>query len=340
MGNPAIRTPRSTARATSRWLHGTHPASFSVPDDESLGDRRGAAELSLGTGHLRPAFAPGLLTGSPGRLPPRRHGGPAGAGLGLRAAATRRDGDPGRRPGSSCRRAAAGSDGSDREQPRPRSGRPGSRCPSRGRPRSRSRGSSGSPRPRDDRVGRDRRRPASPPEPVLVEAGVEVVPREHLVVVALADGVPVEVDAGVGERAPAGGHPAVVGEVLAPAVETAAVTPHLLDHGADTAVAAGEQSLDRSRACRRGSGSRSRGRIACRRGRVAQLACRRASVVSWSSWAAHWNGVCGLGTKPPIETVQRMSWWPVTSRPPGDHLPARGRRSRARRRRSRWAGRT
>ena len=43
--------------------------------------------------------------------------------------------------------------------------------------------------------------------------------------------------------------------------------------------------------------------------------CRRSSVVSWSSCAAHWNGVCGLGTKPPIETVQRMSFWPVTSRP-------------------------
>ena len=41
----------------------------------------------------------------------------------------------------------------------------------------------------------------------------------------------------------------------------------------------------------------------------------RSSVVSWSSCAAHWNGVCGLGTKPPIETVQRMSLRPETSRP-------------------------
>ena len=38
--------------------------------------------------------------------------------------------------------------------------------------------------------------------------------------------------------------PAVVGEVLAPAVEPAAVAPDLLDHRADPAVAAGEQSLD------------------------------------------------------------------------------------------------
>ncbi len=41
----------------------------------------------------------------------------------------------------------------------------------------------------------------------------------------------------------------------------------------------------------------------------------RSSVVSWSSCAAHWNGVCGLGTKPPMDTVQRMSFWPETSRP-------------------------
>ena len=39
---------------------------------------------------------------------------------------------------------------------------------------------------------------------------------------------------------------------------------------------------------------------------------RRASVVSWSSCPAHWNGVCGLGTKPPIDTVQRMSRVPLT----------------------------
>ena len=42
---------------------------------------------------------------------------------------------------------------------------------------------------------------------------------------------------------------------------------------------------------------------------------RRASVASWSSCAAHWNGVCGFGTNPPIDTVQRMSREPVTVRP-------------------------
>jgi hypothetical protein len=38
-------------------------------------------------------------------------------------------------------------------------------------------------------------------------------------------------------------------------------------------------------------------------------------VVSWSSCAAHWNGVCGFGTNPPMLTVQRMSRLPLTSRP-------------------------
>ena len=42
----------------------------------------------------------------------------------------------------------------------------------------------------------------------------------------------------------AGRDPAVVGEVLAPAVEPAAVAPDLLDDRADPAVAAREQSLD------------------------------------------------------------------------------------------------
>src|SRR5690606_40527591 len=59
------------------------------------------------------------------------------------------------------------------------------------------------------------------PEPLAVEPGVEVVPRQDLVLLALARGVPVDVDA-----APlGGGHPPLEGEVLAPAVETAAVLP-------------------------------------------------------------------------------------------------------------------
>src|SRR5690606_37310576 len=77
------------------------------------------------------------------------------------------------------------------------------------------------------------------PEPLAVEPGVEVVPRQDLVLLALARGVPVDVDA-----APlGGGHPPLEGEVLAPAVETAAVLPDGADDGADPAVAARQQAL-------------------------------------------------------------------------------------------------
>ena len=53
-----------------------------------------------------------------------------------------------------------------------------------------------------------------------------------------------------------------------------------------------------------------------RSARSAAPSCRSLlSTVSWSHWAAHWNGVCGLGTNPPMDTVQRMSLRPLTSRP-------------------------
>ena len=82
------------------------------------------------------------------------------------------------------------------------------------------------------------------PEPLLVQPRVEVVPGQDLVLAALAGRVPVEVDAE--RRELAGGHrrPALVGEVLAPAVEAAAVAPDGLEHPADPAVAAGQQALD------------------------------------------------------------------------------------------------
>ncbi len=38
-------------------------------------------------------------------------------------------------------------------------------------------------------------------------------------------------------------------------------------------------------------------------------------MTSGRSIEAHWNGVCGLGTNPPMETVQRMSLDPVAARP-------------------------
>ena len=41
----------------------------------------------------------------------------------------------------------------------------------------------------------------------------------------------------------------------------------------------------------------------------------RSSTTSGWACAAHWNGVCGLGTNPPIEMVQRTSLRPDASRP-------------------------
>src|SRR5690606_38952583 len=94
-----------------------------------------------------------------------------------------------------------------------------------------------------DRVRVERVLPVLP-QPVLVEPGVEVVPGQHLVVAAFAGGEPVEVNAGAAESTLCGRHPALVGKVLAPAVEAATVAPGLLDDPADAAIASGEQSLD------------------------------------------------------------------------------------------------
>src|SRR5690606_38604892 len=83
-----------------------------------------------------------------------------------------------------------------------------------------------------------------PPQPLAVETGVEVVPRQDLVLVAFPRGVPVEVDGLVGERLGGALGPAVEREVLAPAVEPAARLPHGADHLADAAVTTGQQALD------------------------------------------------------------------------------------------------
>src|SRR4051794_38124891 len=49
--------------------------------------------------------------------------------------------------------------------------------------------------------------------------------------------------------------------------------------------------------------------MACRRSRS------RASIVSAPACAAHWNGVCGFGTNPPIDTLHPMSLRPLASPP-------------------------
>src|ERR1700712_4448795 len=85
------------------------------------------------------------------------------------------------------------------------------------------------------------------PEPVLVETGVQVVPGQHLGVRPLPGGEPFEVDTGAGEPCLGRGDPAVVGEVLAPAVEPRAVAPDLLDDATHATVAAGQESFDDAR---------------------------------------------------------------------------------------------
>src|SRR6266545_4130635 len=81
------------------------------------------------------------------------------------------------------------------------------------------------------------------PEPVRVQAGVEVVPGQHLALVALPGGVPAQVDADLA----AGADPPFVREMLRPAVEPAAQLPHPADHRAHAAVAPREQPFDLGR---------------------------------------------------------------------------------------------
>src|SRR5580704_15525946 len=76
------------------------------------------------------------------------------------------------------------------------------------------------------------------PQPLLVQAGVEVVPRQHLGLLALPGGVPVERGRATVEYLRAGLRPAVEREVLTPAVEALAVLPNLADHRADPAITA------------------------------------------------------------------------------------------------------
>src|SRR6202046_3407314 len=80
-------------------------------------------------------------------------------------------------------------------------------------------------------LGRDRVLPVLP-EPVTVEACVQVVPGEHLTVITLARSVPCQVhrlpDQGSLRRA----QPPLVGEVLAPPVEPPAIPPRGHDHAA------------------------------------------------------------------------------------------------------------
>ena len=84
---------------------------------------------------------------------------------------------------------------------------------------------------------------------------------------------------------------------------------------ADPAVAARQQALDDARLAVVVAEADRPAVLLVVRGRRRAASAAGASVVSWSSCDAHWNGVCGFGTNPPIDTVQRMSRRPETSRP-------------------------
>ena len=71
-----------------------------------------------------------------------------------------------------------------------------------------------------------------------------MVPGQDLGLLAATGGVPVDVDPEGCQLASRALHPALVGKVLGPAVEAAAVTPDRLDDAADPPVTAREQALD------------------------------------------------------------------------------------------------
>ena len=81
------------------------------------------------------------------------------------------------------------------------------------------------------------------PEEVVVQAGRDVVPRQHLVAGAVPGDVPVGVETLGVHRV----EPAVEREVLAPLLERAARTPDPLDDPSDAPVAAARDALGERR---------------------------------------------------------------------------------------------
>ena len=71
-----------------------------------------------------------------------------------------------------------------------------------------------------------------------------MVPGQDFEFAALAGGVPVDIYAVCRQLGVGGGQPRVIREVLAPAVEPAALAPDPLDDPPNSAVAAREQALD------------------------------------------------------------------------------------------------
>ena len=85
------------------------------------------------------------------------------------------------------------------------------------------------------------------PQPLTIKSGIQVIPRQHLDVLALAGGVPVKIDSAALQALIGTGRPQLVGEVLAPAIEPAAVPPDRLDDRTDAAITPTQLSLDDAR---------------------------------------------------------------------------------------------
>src|SRR5207253_88405 len=91
-------------------------------------------------------------------------------------------------------------------------------------------------------IGGDRRLPVLP-EPVPVQPGVQVVPRQYLAVVTLSRSVPSKVHWPVRQRRLAGARPAGEREVLAPPVEARpAARPDSMTRRASAAMASTSSS--------------------------------------------------------------------------------------------------
>ena len=94
-------------------------------------------------------------------------------------------------------------------------------------------------------------------------------------------------------------------EVLGPLLEGPPGPPHRLEHPAEPPIARGDDALGRRRR-----------RLVPLDLQPADAPCLAlgggrpcASSSGQLSWACHWKGVWGLGTKPPTEAVTVTAWW-------------------------------
>ena len=140
------------------------------------------------------------------------------------------------------------------------------------------------------------------PEPVLVQAGVEVVPGQHLVVASRSRVVYQSTSTGWSASAVVGARPSSARSEkcsLQPSKRPPS-SPDRADDRADPAVAAGEQALDDAGLAVVVAEADRAAVLLVAADRVAQLLQPGVGRPRRRAAAAHWNGVCGLGTKPPM----------------------------------------